>query len=80
MADAKFQVLFQTKYGDTGIAENPKLTAYKNASYILNSLQKTPLVTKNDDGSYTLKSADNSLEPITFMTQALSDQLEHKRA
>ena len=65
-----FSKIYQTKYGDTINAFDPRYEAYKQALYLnnLSSIHTTPKVRDNKDGSYTVicsKVADITFALIT---------------
>lgn len=59
-----FSIIYQGPHGDTVHSDNPKLDAYKQASYVANILRRNYSITSHDDGSYTV--SGDGLQPITF--------------
>ena len=63
-----FAAIYQTKYGNTVTAEDPRREAYKQAAYILNVLGRRYSMTAHEDGAFTVTGdglAGLTLEPIT---------------
>ena len=59
-----FAAIYQTKYGDTVSAEDPRREAYKQAAYILNVLGRRYSMTAHPDGAYTVQG--DGLASLTF--------------
>ena len=59
-----FAAIYQTKYGDTVSAEDPRREAYKQAGYILNVLGRHYTMTAHADGAYTVQG--DGLASLTF--------------
>ena len=59
-----FAAIYQTRYGDTVSAEDPRREAYKQAGYILNVLGRRYTMTAHTDGAYTVQG--DGLASLTF--------------
>jgi hypothetical protein len=59
-----FSILYAGKHGPSVESDNPKIDAYKQASYIQNILGSPYSLTSHDDGCFTV--VGGGAAPITF--------------
>ena len=67
MTGIAFAAVYQTKYGDTVAAEDPRREAYKQAAYILNVLGRRYRLTSRPGDIYTVEG--DGLAPLTFQPE-----------
>ena len=62
-----FAAIYQTKYGNTATATDPRREAYKQAAYIQNVLRRRYSITAHQDGALTITAdglASRTFEPF----------------